>query len=359
MLSFAPIGAVLVLVYLAVAVGIGRKRRIPLRRQILPFILFVYVLGVIAVTLFPLPVDPAAVRSLRSGFGVGNNLVPFRTIVGILSTGYVNAFLNVGGNVLLFVPFGFLLPLLYKRLNRAATIIPLGFAATLIVELSQFTISSLLGFTYRSFDVDDLILNTLGVIVGYSLLRVLQRVVQKRQSLRVSRRTWAVGLSCVGIIALAAFGGYAYAAHATPQKALESYDANVLPLQTIPFAKGVVLLTTTDPARFKQPGYVAWYMTRSFWGWRLTATSVTSMASSAQNDHVSFEPMAIDGETFVWGWAANAGVDQIVYRHKGTTYTCRVEHTGMWHLILPFSQSQFPHADWTLVLRDGSTAPLF
>ncbi|MFZ3130486.1 MAG: VanZ family protein [Desulfosporosinus sp.] len=177
MLSFIPVGVVAVIVYLFIAIVIGFKRRIPMRRQMLAFVLFVYLLEVIAITLFPIPIDPEIVKPLCSGSGgIISNLVPFSTVVFMIKNNpwRINAFLNIAGNIVLFVPFGLLWPLLFANLNRASRIIPLGFCSTLIVEVSQFTISSILGFTYRSFDVDDMILNTLGVIVGYVLLRLFQ-----------------------------------------------------------------------------------------------------------------------------------------------------------------------------------------
>ena len=184
MLSFMPISAAAMIAYLAIAIVIGYKRRIPMRPQMLAFILFVYLLGVIAITLFPIPVDPGIVNPLRSNSGgISSNLVPFSTIVFMIKNDpwRFNAFLNIAGNIVLFAPFGFLWPILFKNLNQASRIIPIGFVSTLIVESSQFTISSILGFTYRSFDVDDLILNTLGVIVGYVLLRLFQAFIRSLQ----------------------------------------------------------------------------------------------------------------------------------------------------------------------------------
>lgn len=160
-----------------------------MRRQMLPFVLFVYLLGVIAITLFPIPVDPGIVNPLTSGSrGINSNLVPFSTIVFMIknTSWRFNAFLNIVGNIALFVPFGFLWPILFKSLNRASRIIPIGFCSTLIVELSQFTISSILGFTYRSFDVDDMILNTLGVIFGYVLLRLFEVFIRSLQKSSIS-----------------------------------------------------------------------------------------------------------------------------------------------------------------------------
>lgn len=96
------------------------------------------------------------------------NLVPFKTIVG-----YFAHFTHLSltdqfvGNILAFVPFGFFLPLLSIRLRSSfILIVGLTFGSSLLVEVIQF-------FTrVGAFDVDDLLLNTIGGIVGYFLSRV-------------------------------------------------------------------------------------------------------------------------------------------------------------------------------------------
>lgn len=183
MLTFTPIGTVAVILYLGIAFSIGIRKRIPIRRQALVFLLFLYLLGVLAVTLFPIPVTPASLmqRHLSPGQPF-YNLIPFDTI-GFMLKGpdHFNAFLNIAGNIALFGPFGFLIPHLFKKLNRASRIIPLGFAVTFIVESCQFLISYTLNIFFRSFDVDDLMLNTLGVIIGFMFFRLIQPFVQVRQ----------------------------------------------------------------------------------------------------------------------------------------------------------------------------------
>ncbi|MBM6855778.1 VanZ family protein [Mediterraneibacter glycyrrhizinilyticus] len=96
------------------------------------------------------------------------NLVPFSQ--GIDPVGY-------GLNVVLFLPFGFLLPLLWRETDtfwRTA-----GGAAMLsvLVELSQLV-------NNRSTDVDDLIMNTLGGVLGYSVFKVLYRMTGGRLRVR-------------------------------------------------------------------------------------------------------------------------------------------------------------------------------
>lgn len=99
------------------------------------------------------------------------NLVPFTEIrrfwVYREQVGTLAAFLNLGGNVLGFMPFGFLLPVLSQRFGRFWVTVPLGFSLSLAVECTQ------LAAKVGSFDVDDILLNTLGVLLGWLAFRLL------------------------------------------------------------------------------------------------------------------------------------------------------------------------------------------
>ncbi len=93
------------------------------------------------------------------------NLVPFREIRRFLryykTLGFMAVFLNLAGNILVFVPYGLFLPLLAHRCRRFWYVVLLSFDFSLLVEVIQ--LSSKVG----SFDVDDLILNTVGGALGY------------------------------------------------------------------------------------------------------------------------------------------------------------------------------------------------
>lgn len=92
------------------------------------------------------------------------NLIPFWDI-----TNGVRAYLvNSGLNILLFVPLGFILPLLWKEFRSRRTMCFTGFLLSLGIELAQL-------LNYRISDVDDLIMNTLGAWLGYELLMLLSR----------------------------------------------------------------------------------------------------------------------------------------------------------------------------------------
>jgi len=99
------------------------------------------------------------------------NLELFATIKSIsnsrMSTGY--KYKNIGGNIVGFIPLGLLLPLLFFRSGKGLKSI----AATFLISLSFETIQL---YTGRGvFDVDDLLLNTLGGLTGYLLYLLLLR----------------------------------------------------------------------------------------------------------------------------------------------------------------------------------------
>ncbi|MEV5319557.1 VanZ family protein [Streptomyces sp. NPDC052687] len=83
---------------------------------------------------------------------------------------------QVGGNLLLGVPFGVLVPVLAPRARGIVRVLLLTALVMLMVELAQGAV-----VTGRAFDIDDVILNTTGALVGYLLLgRRLGRAVHAR-----------------------------------------------------------------------------------------------------------------------------------------------------------------------------------
>lgn len=96
------------------------------------------------------------------------NFVPFTTIIPYLfgRQGWIIAGINLVGNVGLLVPVGLLLPLIVRTITWRTAIVA-GVAFGLAIELMQLT------FNVGRFDIDDVILNALGVLVGYWLLLLL------------------------------------------------------------------------------------------------------------------------------------------------------------------------------------------
>ena len=71
------------------------------------------------------------------------------------------AVLNFVGNTLMFVPVGIVFPVVYKKLDTHIKVIATGIGFSLTIEILQ------LPFYDRVSDIDDLILNSLGYILGY------------------------------------------------------------------------------------------------------------------------------------------------------------------------------------------------
>ena len=83
---------------------------------------------------------------------------------------------NIVGNVLIFVPFGFFMPMA-SRYRSFLTTAFYGFGISLCVEIFQLLTR------VGSFDVDDLLLNTIGGIVGY-ILFVICNTIRRRHAQR-------------------------------------------------------------------------------------------------------------------------------------------------------------------------------
>lgn len=88
------------------------------------------------------------------------NLIPFSDF------GDPRFFWLSGMNTLLTVPLGMLLPLCWKQYQHFPRTAAVGFLVSLSIELSQM-------FCFRATDIDDLILNTLGTMVGFLLGKLL------------------------------------------------------------------------------------------------------------------------------------------------------------------------------------------
>ena len=102
------------------------------------------------------------------------NLVLFKEIRRFLkyrdSLGYMTVVLNLVGNVVAFIPFGMILPIMNHRFQSFFYMAFLTFEFSLVVELIQLVCK------VGSFDVDDLLLNTIGGILGYLIFALGNRI---------------------------------------------------------------------------------------------------------------------------------------------------------------------------------------
>lgn len=126
------------------------------------FIMFIYIINVAKVTLFPFPI---CTNSYEPNLRYAINLIPF-----------ANGFdYNFRMNTFLTIPFGFGLPFITDVKKKHIFWIALlpGF----IIESLQFILALVSGgFTFRTIDVDDIIANYFGIILGFFLLYIFAKI---------------------------------------------------------------------------------------------------------------------------------------------------------------------------------------
>ncbi|CAL9351259.1 VanZ family protein [Streptomyces sp. DH-12] len=107
------------------------------------------------------------------------NLHPGRSLRAYLDQPALrDAVKQIGGNILLGVPFGVLAPVVAPRTRGFLRILFLTAVVMLLVEVAQGSL-----VTGRAFDIDDVILNTAGALIGYLLVgRRMSRAVHARRS---------------------------------------------------------------------------------------------------------------------------------------------------------------------------------
>ncbi|MBQ2715633.1 MAG: VanZ family protein [Clostridia bacterium] len=107
------------------------------------------------------------------------NLIPLSTVahqISLIIQGSARArhcIINLGGNVILFIPLGLLMPCIWRSLRNFGRFVLAVAIMISAVEIIQ--LFSLLG----SMDIDDLILNLCGASIGFALLKIANKVKNK------------------------------------------------------------------------------------------------------------------------------------------------------------------------------------
>ena len=156
-------------------------KKTPKQKLFIGSIIYFISVFIIMMTLFPMPVDPAVLEYNRSmGLQCINNLVPFRMIYNIIdSESVIVAIYQIGGNIMMLFPLGYLIPMMTDKKIDLKKILLIIFCITFCIESAQLIIGKIINFNYRCFDVDDMILNTLGGVFGYFMLKKTYPVVRK------------------------------------------------------------------------------------------------------------------------------------------------------------------------------------
>ncbi|MBU5336587.1 VanZ family protein [Intestinibacter bartlettii] len=136
---------------------------------------------IIMMTLFPMPVDPVVLQNHRDlGLQYTNNIVPFQMMYNIIkSESIAGAIYQIGGNFIMLLPLGYLIPMVTDKKIDLQKAILIMCCIALCIESTQFMIGQILNFNYRCFDIDDIILNASGGILGYIMFTKTYPILNK------------------------------------------------------------------------------------------------------------------------------------------------------------------------------------
>lgn len=140
-----------------------RDSSIPKVKTTVFSLMMYYYLCVLLINIVGMPTVREFVRISQRGESIFNpniNLIP-------LSDGFSLSFIL---NIFLFIPMGFLCPLISKTFGTLRTTVLIGVVFSLLVEIIQmFTL-------YRATDINDLLTNVIGTVIGYLCFRLVAKI---------------------------------------------------------------------------------------------------------------------------------------------------------------------------------------
>lgn len=151
------------------------KRKILLFRKI---VFFIYLLIVIKVIIFKYPFEQLKAIAatwekdvILEGLDTANFTL-FKTIRMYIDYSYkLNSFENLVGNIVVFIPFGFLLPYVMKWGKNFFVMLLNAFIFVTGIEIFQ------LFSAFGAFDVDDILLNCFGAVIGYFIYLIWEKII--------------------------------------------------------------------------------------------------------------------------------------------------------------------------------------
>lgn len=164
-------------IYLVLRRRFMKNRAVSWCREVCMLLFFWYSVAIFSQTIIPrFSIGADGISILRASYA-GSNFVPFYTIQLYLAqlTGPIAhiAFYNLVGNVVLFIPFGLFIPLLWKRMRHAVALVVVAFGIPIFIEGTQY-------FIGRSVDIDDVLLNAVAIIIGYAVFYGFKKIISKK-----------------------------------------------------------------------------------------------------------------------------------------------------------------------------------
>ena len=161
--------------------NVVKNKRINIAREIILFIFFVYFLFLLLLTIFKggrIEFNNQFNSYMYREHGLLGiiNIVPIKETINTFmhsETGMRNSLRNLIGNILVFMPLGFFIPLLFDKFNNLKKVLKVGCLSSLAIELSQLFVGS------NVCDIDDVIYNTLGALAGFICYKTFETIIKK------------------------------------------------------------------------------------------------------------------------------------------------------------------------------------
>ena len=158
-----------------------KNKKTNIVREVILFIFFVYFLFLLLLTIFK-----GGCIEFRNQFNsymyrehglLGIiNIVPIKENINTFmhsETGMRNSLRNIIGNILVFMPLGFFIPLLFDKFNNFKKVLKVGCLSSLAIELCQLFVGG------NVCDIDDVIYNTLGALAGFICYKTFETIIKK------------------------------------------------------------------------------------------------------------------------------------------------------------------------------------
>ncbi len=133
-----------------------------------------YIITLVGVLFFPIIYDKSVFINPEAN-NPSINIIPFNTVLSILENDPSTFIRQVLGNIIIFIPMGFFLPVYISRLKRLKSCFFAVLSLTVIIELTQLLLDFILVKNYRCCDIDDVILNAIGGMIGYAIFSIVKR----------------------------------------------------------------------------------------------------------------------------------------------------------------------------------------
>ena len=170
-------------------------------------IFYIYLILLIKIVLFKYVSLFYLIRNLNNLNGFRSiNVIPFKSIFEfskiMFTKNFFRGFNNIIVNIFMFSPLGYFLPLMFKKFKNLKNTILLSLTISLTFEICQY-------FLYLgSTDIDDVILNTMGALIGFLFYKFLCKVIKNRDKLKyfITIILSIIGFVVAGYFAIDYFG---------------------------------------------------------------------------------------------------------------------------------------------------------